>query len=110
MNNSETREKEIATMKMEWQLIFEIPITYEKVDRFLGITIEMHTNEMNHLGSPHCHAKYRDKEISISLKDYSVLVSNGMDFKHQKMAIQYVKEHIDYLTELWNRNPNCIKI
>lgn len=110
MESNEKREKEIALMKMEWQLIFGISITYDRVDSFLGVTIEMHTNEANHHGSPHCHAKYRDKEISISLVDFSILVSNGMDSRHQKMAVNYVKEHLDYLKDLWNRNPNCIKI
>lgn len=70
----------------------------------------MHTNEANHRGSPHCHAKYKDKEISISLKDFSILVSNGMDNKHQQLAVNYVKDHIDLLKELWNRNPNVIKL
>ena len=103
-------EKEIFLFNSIWQFIFEIPTKFYHIDKPYGVTIEMHTKEANHRGVPHCHAKYKDKEISISLIDYSVIISNGMDSKHKKMAVNYVKEHIVFLKELWNKNPNVITI
>lgn len=109
MDLLEKRLKESALFESEWMLIFEIPNTFYKIACFYGVTIEMHTNESNHYGTPHCHAKYQDKSISISLRDFSILETDGMDSKHQKMAVEYVKNHVDYLKERWNKNPNVIK-
>lgn len=103
-------EKEALLFEHEWKAIFGIPPnTFGKVDNFYGITIEMKTKETNHIGKPHCHAKYQGQSIRISLKDFSILDSTKMDAKHQKMAVEYVKEHLDYLTYLWNKIPGVIK-
>ena len=104
------KEKELVMMELEWKKIFGIPITFEKMASFNGITIEIRTNESNHFGSPHCHAKYQNQEISISLRDFSVLASNGMDKNHQRLAVEYVKNHVDFLIDRWNKNPNVIKL
>lgn len=109
MSNEQNNEKQILLFENVWKFIFDIPIRFYRVDNFLGITIEMKTNEANHRGCPHCHAKYQDKEISISLLDCSIIASKGMDPKHEKMAVNYVKDNKDFLIELWNKNPGVIK-
>lgn len=35
MDQNSKREKELALIRMEWQQIFGIPITFERVDNFL---------------------------------------------------------------------------
>ena len=47
------------------------------------------------------HADYEDENISISLVDFSVLAGNIPD-KQKKLAIQWTKDHIDFLRAKWN--------
>lgn len=114
MDFNSKQEHKLNRMKKKWRQIFEVRIILGRnlilQDLPVGIRIEMHTNEANHRGMPHCHAKYRNKEVSISLKDYSVVFSNGMDGKHQKMAVKCVQQNIELLRELWNENPNVIQL
>lgn len=49
-----------------WQAIFEIPITFVKVGQIKSIVFEIKTKENGH-NEPHCHVKYQEQEISISL-------------------------------------------
>lgn len=65
-----------------------------------GIIFEIRPKESCH-NVPHVHAKYQDKNISISLLDYSVLAGN-LSKKQQKIAIQWTKDNIDKLKSKWN--------
>lgn len=103
-------EKQRFLFKDAWKMIFGIPNTFVKVATIYGITIEMRTKETNHRGCPHCHAKYREQSIRISLKDFSILDSTNMDSKHQNLAVDYVKNNLEFLISLWNEIPGVIQI
>jgi len=71
-----------------------------QVGRYKQIIFEIRTKEQGH-NAPHLHAHYEDENISISLIDFSVLAGN-IPAKQKKLAVCWVKEHIDFLRSKWN--------
>ena len=80
--------------------IFELCESRGQVGRCKQIVFEIRTKERGH-NTPHLHADYEDENISISLVDFSVLAGNIPD-KQKKLAIQWTKDHIDFLRAKWN--------
>lgn len=73
----------------------------KRVDYRNGITFEIRTKEQGH-NVPHCHASCGNKNISISLIDYSVLAGN-LSKKQEDFAIEFVKENSENFKQYWNK-------
>lgn len=65
-----------------------------------SIIFEIRTKEQGH-NTPHLHAHYGNKNISISLIDFSVLAGN-IPAKQERIAIEWTKQNIDVLKSKWN--------
>lgn len=70
-----------------------------------GIVYFFHTSEKTHKYNPHIHAKYGGDEISIYFNDLKV-IGNFRSYKKEKVAKKYVEEHIDELSNEWNKIMN----
>ncbi|GEM_PF-6093047 len=79
---------------------FEIYSIRAQVGNRGAIIFEIRTKEQGH-NTPHLHAKYENKNISISLVDYSVL-SGNLHSKQAKIAVEWTRENIDFLKKKWN--------
>lgn len=85
-----------------WEPLYDIFDLYNsrgRVGQTKGITFEIRSKEAGH-GTPHVHARYENKNISISLLDFSVLAGNLSD-RQTRLAIDYVKENRNKLLEKW---------
>ena len=80
--------------------IFEIYSIRAQVGCRGAIIFEIRTKEKGH-NIPHLHAKYENKEISISLIDFTVL-DGKLPAKQAKIAVDWTKENILALKEKWN--------
>ena len=80
--------------------IFELSESRGKVGQYKQIFFEIRTKEQGH-NTPHLHAHYENKNISISLEDFSVLAGNIPE-KQKKLAIQWTKENIKSLQSKWD--------
>lgn len=85
----------------EWQMIFNIPITFAKVGEIKSIIFEIRTKENGH-NEPHCHVKYQEQEISISLLEGQRILAGNLNKKQQAQAIKWVEDNIDILKQYWN--------
>jgi len=94
-----------------WQAIFEIPITFVKVGQIKSIVFEIKTKENGH-NEPHCHVKYQEQEISISLLEGHRILAGNLNKKQQAEAVKWVEENIDILKQYWNEyhltNIRCL--
>lgn len=94
-----------------WQAIFEIPITFVKVGQIKSIVFEIKTKENGHY-EPHCHVKYQEQEISISLLEGHRILAGNLNKKQQAEAVKWVEENIDILKQYWNEyhstNIRCL--
>lgn len=102
-------EKELEPIRTQLMIAFEIPFKYAKVVNKEGIIIEIRTKENGH-NVEHCHVKYRDKEVSISLIDYKVLSQTKMNEKEIIAVIKCVKGNIDKLRMVWEQYHNKIEL
>ena len=80
---------------------FGFSTNFEKVAKEKGILFEIRPKENGH-NIPHCHAKYQDKEISISLNDCSVLAGN-LDKQKEKFAIDFVRNNLSIFQQHWDK-------
>ncbi len=94
-----------------WQAIFEIPITFVRVGQIKSIVFEIKTKENGH-NEPHCHVKYQEQEISISLLEGHRILAGNLNKKQQAEAVKWVEENIDILKQYWNEyhstNIRCL--
>lgn len=94
-----------------WQAIFEIPIIFVKVGQIKSIVFEIKTKENGH-NEPHCHVKYEEQEISISLLEGHRILAGNLNKKQQAEAVKWVEENIDILKQYWNEyhstNIRCL--
>lgn len=67
-----------------------------------GITYFFHTSETPHRKNPHCHARFGDSEICISLNTLEVIGGDHI-FKKKREALCFVKQHQVELLAEWNR-------
>lgn len=80
--------------------IFDIYEIRSQVGSRGAITFEIRTKEKGH-NMPHIHATYENKNISISLIDFTVL-SGNLPNKQTKIAVEWTKENIEKLKKKWN--------
>lgn len=102
-------EKELETIRTQLMIAFEIPFKFTKVINKEGIVIEVRTKENGH-NVEHCHVKYKDKEVSISLIDYKVLTQTKMNEKEIIAVTKCVKGNIDKLRMVWEKYHNKIEL
>lgn len=94
--------KEFIKEFRSWEPLYDIFGLYNsrgRVGQINGITFEIRSKEAGH-GTPHVHARYENKNISISLVDFHVLAGNLSD-KQTRLAIDYVKENHEKLLTKW---------
>lgn len=105
-------EKILYFLQTELRVIFEMPFFYQQVDtsKKYGITLEVRSKENGYDNIPHCHARYNNKCISISLIDYSILEQNGVKENMQRKAIEMVKRYKNELDELWTKFHGKIEL
>ena len=85
-----------------WELVFDGVISYrDTVERTHGIFFEIRPKEQGH-NVPHCHACYGNQNISISLRDFSILAGNIPSHK-ARFAVRWAKDNIDVLKRYWNK-------
>ena len=72
-----------------------------------GVIIEIRNKESGH-NTPHIHAKYQGRDISISLIDGTILAGN-IPAKNERIAVEWVKENLGILREKWNDKHTIIK-
>ena len=77
-----------------WQAIFEIPITFVKVGQIKSIVFEIKTKENGH-NEPHCHVKYQEQEISISLLEGHRILAGNLNKKQQTYSEEDIKSFIE---------------
>lgn len=95
--------KEFIKEFHSWDPLYDIFGLYNsrgRVGQIKGITFEIRSKEAGH-GTPHVHASYENKNISISLLDFSVLAGN-LSGKQTRLAVKYVKENRKILLEKWD--------
>lgn len=102
-------EKELELIRTKLMIALGISFKYAKVINKEGIVIEIRTKENGH-NVEHCHVKYRDKEVSISLIDYKVLTQTKMNEKETMAVIKCVKENIEELRTMWEKYHNKIEL
>lgn len=85
-----------------WELVFEGVMCYrDTVERTHGIAFEIRPKEQGH-NVPHCHARYGNQNISISLIDFSILAGN-IPSQKAAFAVQWVRVNINILKPHWNK-------
>lgn len=85
-----------------WEIVFTGILNYrDTVERTHGIRFEIRPKELGH-NVEHCHACYGNENISISLRDFSVLAGN-IPLQKQRFAINWVKVNIDVLMQHWDK-------
>ncbi len=75
--------------------VFDLHEQRGKVGTRGSIIFEIRTKEQGH-NTPHLHAHYGSKNISISLTDFSILAGN-IPAKQENIAIEWTKQNIDLL-------------
>ena len=80
--------------------VFELYHKRARVGNCNQIIFEIRTKEQGH-NVPHIHACYENKNISISLVDFSVL-SGNIPKKQVMIAVKWTKDNIDLLRMKWN--------
>ena len=85
----------------EWQHILGIPITFVKVGQIKSIIFEIRTKENGH-NEPHCHVKYQNQEISVSLLEGHKILAGNLNKKQEREAIKWIEDNIDILKKYWN--------
>jgi hypothetical protein len=71
-------------------------------DRVNGVVFFFHTNEGNHLYSPHIHAKYGEHEMKIHLISFTCI--GDLENKQKtKFAVCYAKKNQSALLSEWHR-------
>lgn len=78
--------------------VFELYEIRERIGEFKQIKFYVYGNDHN---PPHVHAIYDKYSVSISLIDYSVIAGN-LPKKNQNIAVRWVKDNLDYISEHWN--------
>ena len=75
--------------------VFDLREQRGKIGTRGSIIFEIRTKEQGH-NTPHLHAHYENKNISISLIDFFVLAGN-IPPKQESIAIEWTKQNIDVL-------------
>lgn len=99
-------EKQILNkISSELKIIFGIPFEFAKINtnKKYGMELIVRPKENGYNNIAHCHIKYEDKVISISLENYSILENHGFNNVMEKRAIKLVKENINDLNNLWEK-------
>lgn len=97
-------EKEVGFFEISKEVksffnnVFELYEIRERIGEFKQIKFYVYGNDHN---PPHVHAIYDKYSVSISLIDYSVIAGN-LPKKNQNIAVKWVKDNIDYISEHWN--------
>lgn len=73
-----------------------------RYDQAAGITYLFHTNEGNHIKSPHVHAEYGNDDICIFFSNFHV-EGHFRNRRKEREAVNYVKENLDKLQAEWNK-------
>lgn len=81
--------------------VFELYEIRAKVYESNGIKYEVRTKEQGH-NRAHMHASYGKFEISISIDDSIEILEGNLPHKQQKIALKFVREHIDLFRTKWN--------
>lgn len=85
-----------------WELVFIGVTCYrDTVERTHGIRFEIRPKEKGH-NVPHCHARFGNQNISISLVDFTILAGNIHPQK-SKFALRWVEENISTLKAHWDK-------
>ena len=71
-----------------------------------GVKYIIKPNESTHMYTPHVHAEYSGKEISIKIKPVKLLSKPFRSPKKTKVAINYVNKHQDRLLKEWDITAN----
>lgn len=96
-------EKEVGFFEIPSEIrcffnnVFELYEIRERIGEFKQIRFYVYAHDHN---PPHIHAIFDKYSISISLIDYSVIAGN-LPRKNQNIAIKWVKENTDYITDKW---------
>lgn len=108
----EKEDEILKFIQIELRNVFEISYFQKTVnpDHRYGITLEIRTKENGYDKKPHCHAKYEDKSISISLIDYSILEEHGFNENMKKKAVKLIKEYKNQLDKLWKKYHGIIEL
>lgn len=78
--------------------LFEIYEIRANVGNFKGVKFEIRTKETPH-NKPHVHASYGEYNISVEI---GTLKTKGrLPLKKQKYAVEWVKQHEEYLLGKW---------
>ena len=80
--------------------VFDLYEQRGTVGNFKSIRFEIRPKEQGH-PTAHIHAYYENLNISISLEDFSILAGN-IPHKQSKIAVEWVKNNIDFLRSKWN--------
>lgn len=92
----------------QWWGIFEVIHQRGRVGKENGIKFIIHTAENGH-NEPHLHAKYQNKEVSISINTCKVITGN-LPINKLNEAIEWTKNNQAMVKDKWNELINGITI
>jgi hypothetical protein len=78
-----------------------LPSVACNIDEVGGIDFFLHTNEKNHIGRPHIHAKYSGEEISIDIFSGEIIAGSFKSPAKQRLAVERVQRRREEFMQKW---------